>query len=107
MQAGTLDQQVTIQIATHTRGTSGEQKQTWQTWRTVWANVQTSSGSENFYSPQLTAETTHKLKLRYLTGLKPTMRALWRGRILDITFVDESRQRQGELYLLCKELVIS
>lgn len=105
MRAGELDQQITIQIATISRGGSGEQIQTWQTWRTVWANVQTTAGAENFYSPQLVAEATHKIKIRYLKGLKYTMRILWRNRILDITNIDDSRQRQGELYLLCQEKV--
>lgn len=107
MKAGELDQQITFQIATKSRGTSGEEKQTWRTWKTVWASVQTTGGSENFYSPQLVAEATHKIKIRYLDVIKPTMRILWRGKILDITFIDESRRRQGEMYLLCKEQVAS
>jgi len=107
MRSGELDQQITIQIATLSRGTSGEQIQTWQTWQTVWASVQASAGSEQFYSPQLVAEATHKIKMRYLYRASPTMRVLWRNKILEITFVDESRQRQGEMFLLCKEVVIS
>ena len=105
MRAGDLNQRITIQISTTSRGTSGEQIEAWQTWKTVSASVQTTGGSEQFYSPQLVAEATHKIKIRYLAGCKPTMRVLWRNRILDINFVDESRQRQGELYLLCQEKV--
>ena len=105
MRVGTLDQRITIQIATTSRGSSGEQIEAWQTWRTVWANVQTTGGSENFYSPQLVAEATHKIKIRYLALIKSTMRVLWQGRILDITYVDPSRQRRGEMFLLCQEKV--
>jgi SPP1 family predicted phage head-tail adaptor len=106
MQAGELDQRIIIQNYTTVRGTSGEEIATWATWKTVWASVQTTGGAENFYSPQLVAEATHKLKMRYLCGVKRTMQVLWRGKILDITHVDdESRRRQGEMYLLCKELV--
>lgn len=105
MRAGKLDQQITIQIAAISRGGSGEQIQTWQTWRTVWASVQTSGGSESFYNPQLVAMSTHKIKIRYLHGVKPTMRILWRGRVLDIVHIDESRQRQGEMFILAQEMV--
>lgn len=105
MRAGDLDQRITIQTSTNTRGSSGEMIQTWGTWKTVWAQVQTVGGAERFYSPQLIAETSHKIKIRYLAGVVPTMRILWRGRYLDITYVDVSRQREGEMYMLCREAV--
>lgn len=105
MRAGELDQRITIQTYATSRGLSGEELQSWDTWKAVWANVQTSGGSENFYSPQLVAESSHKIKLRYLSGILPTMRILWDGHILDIVHIDESRKRQGELYILCKEAV--
>ena len=105
MRSGDLDQQITIQIAAKSRGVSGEQIDTWQTYNTVWASVQTSGGSESFYNPQLVAMSTHKIKTRYIAGVKPTMQILWRGRILDIVHIDDSRQRQGELFILCQERV--
>lgn len=106
MRAGDLDQQITIQVAALSRGASGEQLETWQTWQTVWASVQTSGGSESFYNPQLVAMSTHKIKMRFIHGVKPTMRILWRGRILDIVHIDESRYREGEMYILAQEVVI-
>lgn len=105
MISGELDQRITIQTYTPTRGGSGQQIQTWTTFATRWAQVQTSGGSESFYNPQLVAESSHKLKLRYITGVKPTMRILWSGHTLDIIHVDESRKRQGELYILAREKV--
>ncbi|MGE5390903.1 MAG: phage head closure protein [Deltaproteobacteria bacterium] len=105
MRIGELDQRIIIEDFTTIRGTSGEEIKTWTPWKTVWAEVQTSSGTENFHNPQLIAEATHKIKLRYLTGVKPTMQIDWRGNILDILFVDESRRRQGEMNLLCREVV--
>lgn len=105
MRIGELDQRITIENYTTVRGTSGEEIQGWASWKTVWAKVQTGSGTENFHKPQLTAEATHKIKLRYLVGVKPTMRIDWRGSILDILFVDESSRRQGKMYLLCREAV--
>lgn len=105
MRAGDLDQRITIQIAAISRGGSGEQIQTWQTWRTVWASVQTAGGFEKFYNPQLVAESTHKILIRYLANVTADMRITWGSKSLDIIHVDESRRREGELYLLCKEVV--
>ena len=105
MKAGELDQRITIQNYVTARGTSGEQLQTWQTWQTVWAQVLTTGGSEAFYSPQLVAEATHKIKMRYIALVDPDIRLLWRNKILEIVYVDESRIRQGELFLLCREKV--
>jgi len=105
LRIGELDQRIIIQDYTPTRGTSGEEIKTWAPWKTVWAEVRTSSGTENYHNPQLTAEATHKIKLRYLNGVKPTMQIDWRGNILDILFIDESKRRQSEMYFLCREVV--
>ena len=100
-----MDQQVTIQIYTKSRGTSGEEVKTWADWKTVWASVQTTGGNEQFYSPQLVAEATHKILMRYIKLVGPDLRLVWLGKTLEITYIDESRYREGELYLLCKEVV--
>lgn len=101
---GELDQRITIQSNTAERGSSGEEIAVWSDWQTVWAKVETGSGSERFYSPQVLSEATHKIKMRYLSGVKPTMRITWRNRELDILYVDHSRMRQGEMFLLCREV---
>ena len=108
MRAGKLDQRVTIQIYTKSRGLSGEQVETWADWKTVWANITNSGGAERFYNPQLVAECTHKVLTRYIAnpGLEwPLLRMIWRGKVLDVVQVDETRQRQGELYWLVREQV--
>jgi SPP1 family predicted phage head-tail adaptor len=105
MKAGDLDQQITIQVAALSRGATGEQIVTWATYKTVWAQVLTSGGFEKFYNPQLVAESTHKILIRYLANVTADMRITWGSKSLDIIHVDESRRREGELYLLCKEVV--
>lgn len=108
MRAGRLDQRITIQIYTKARGTSGEQVDTWQDWQTVWANVSTSGGSENYYNPQIAAVSSHKILTRFIQrpGLEwPLLRIVWRGKVLDVVHVDESRFRFGEMYWLCSEQV--
>jgi len=107
MKIGELDQRIIIQDNTTVRGSSGEEIAAWATWKTVWAQVQTSSGTEKLYSSQLVAEASHKIKIRYLSGVEPTMRINWSDHILDILFVDHSKLRRGEMYLLCREVVQS
>lgn len=108
MMAGKLDQRVIIQIYTKSRGTSGEQVEAWANWKTVWANVTNSGGSERFYNPQLVAVCTHKVLTRYIAKPGPEwplLRMIWRGKTLDVVQVDETRQRQGELYWMVSEQV--
>jgi len=106
MDPGELDQLIMFQnVASKSRGASGEEIDNWADWKKAWASIKTSGGSESFYNPQLVAMSTHKLKLHYMSGINPLMRVRWGVRILDIVHVDDSRRRQGELYLLCQERV--
>ena len=107
MKSGALDQRIILHKQTITRGANGEEIASWAAWKTVWAAVKTSSGNERVNGPQLVAEATHKIMIRYLSGVEPVMRVNWRGKDLDIIFVDESRRRQGEMNLFCKEAGIT
>lgn len=102
---GKMDQRITIQTFTASRGSSGEELASWTNWKTVWAEVNSLSGLENFNSPTTLAEVSHKIKLRYVVGVLPTMRINWREKQLEIIFIDESKRRRGEIQLLCKEVV--
>jgi SPP1 family predicted phage head-tail adaptor len=106
MNAGELDQRITIQVAETAKDSVGNILLTWRELKIVWAKVQTTGGNEQYRAAKQAAEATHKIKIRYLAGLKPqTMRILWQGKTLDIEFIDTSRQRRGELYISAKELV--
>lgn len=106
MRAGALDERITIQSAVITQDAIGNVIETWSDLMTVAASVQTSGGSEKYYSAALVSESTHKIMMRYYSAMETRgMRLIWRGRVLDILHIDFSRRIQGEMYLLAKELI--
>lgn len=101
---GKLREQVTIQTAAETRNSMGEAVQAWQTYAERWASVTGISSREYLISGQQQTEITHRVRLRYVDGLKATMRILWRGRVLEIASALEHANR-SEHELLCTEAV--
>lgn len=99
---GRLRERVTIQQATATRNRIGETVQTWGTFAEVWASVEGLSGREVLQSGQQQTEVTHRVRMRYVSGLTQLMRLSWRGRILEITSLLEHNNRT-EHELLCVE----
>ena len=102
---GRLRERVTIQQATETRNRLGERVSSWSTFAERWASVEGLSGREVLLAGQQQTEVTHRVRLRYVTGLKATMRILWRSRILEITSLLEHNDR-SEHELLCTEAVV-
>lgn len=99
---GRLRERVTIQRATETRNSIGETVQTWGTYVERYASVEGLSSREVLQSGQQQTEMTHRVRMRYVDGLKQTDRILWRGRVLEITSLLEHGNR-SEHELLCVE----
>jgi len=75
----------------------------WQDVVIVWASVEPLSGREYFYSHQIKAEVTHRVKTRYRTGITVKMRIKHRDRVLTIESILDKRERREELEILCRE----
>jgi SPP1 family predicted phage head-tail adaptor len=99
---GRLRERVTIQQASEIRNSLGESTQTWSTFAQRWASVDGLSGREVLLSGQQQTEVTHRVRLRYVSGLSSRMRLSWRGRILEIASLLEHTNRT-EHELLCTE----
>lgn len=101
MQAGRLDQRVTIQVKTVTSTDEfGAEVITWTDVATVWMNVEPLSGRE--YVAMLATQTlvTTRFRCRYRPGLTPAHRLLWRTVPYNITEVIESAGRKAEIEIL-------
>jgi len=106
IRAGELRHRVTIQQNNNpTRGSSGEEIPNWQDVATVWAAVEPLRGREFFESQQVNAEVTTRIRIRYRSGIAPTMRAVYGNRIFDIQAVINVDERNRELHLMCREEV--
>jgi SPP1 family predicted phage head-tail adaptor len=104
MDAGTLRDRVTVQQATENRNRLGESISEWATFTEVWASVQGVSAREFLLAGQQQVEVSHRVKMRYLNGLTPQMRLLWRGRTLEIISILEHENRSVH-ELICQESV--
>lgn len=104
MQAGKLRQVVAVQENQATRNDVGEAVDNWVTVFTGRASVEPVSGREFFEARQRQAEITHRVRMRYRTEPVPTMRVLYRTRVLMIEAVIDVEERRKELHLMCREM---
>ncbi len=103
MKIGDLRQRITLQQSVKTPdGHKGFTEQ-WQDLITVWASVEPLSGREYFYSHQIKAEVTHRVKMRYREDLTVKMRIKHRDRVLEIESILDKKERREELEILCRE----
>lgn len=108
MQAGKLRHRVDIQTRSASQDSLGEQVHTWSAVATsVPARVEQLSGKELFSAQQINPQLSHKVSMRYYSGLDPKHRLLWEGRYLDILSIANPDARREEHQLLCLERVDS
>jgi SPP1 family predicted phage head-tail adaptor len=104
LDAGTLRERVTVQQATENRNRLGEAISEWSTFAEVWASVNGVTAREYLLAGQQQIELSHRVKMRYLTGLTSKMRLSWRGRTLEIISILEHENRSIH-ELICQETV--
>lgn len=103
MQAGALDRRVTIERATVTQDSAGQQIRTWGVLATVWASVRPLRGAEAMMAMQVHATQTLEVSIRYREGIDPTThRLLIAGVAHDITAAFEIGRREGLRMLVTK-----
>jgi len=101
---GKLRERVRVELPTETRNAIGEVVMTWRKFADVWASVEGLSSREALFLGQQQTDATHRVRMRYVEGLKATMRLAWRNRILEIISLLEHNNR-SEHELLCTEEV--
>jgi SPP1 family predicted phage head-tail adaptor len=93
---------VTIQQAAKTQNEVGESVLTWSTFATVWASVESLSARETERFAETVGFMTHRVKIRYLSGVTGAMRILYRNRVLEIGQVIE-QDRLWHQEIICTE----
>jgi len=104
MNPGELRHRITIQQLSSSQDTYGENVDTWVDVATVYAAVNPISGRELFAAEKENSEITHRVKIRYRSGITPDMRVLFEGREFSIMYVIDYKERHIELQLMCKEM---
>lgn len=101
---GEMRQRVTLQTRTVTR-VEGIPEESWATVATVWAAVSDISGKEYFQAQAVQSEVTTRIKIRYRTGITPSMRVLYGSRVFQILSVIDKDERHRVMELMCKEVI--
>lgn len=104
MLAGRLNQRVEIQAATNTCDSYGQPVSTWATVATVWATVEPINGREYETSLSERAEITHKIIMRYYSGLSAQHRLKHGTKIYQIVAVLNLMSGRKDVKVMTKEL---
>lgn len=106
MKAGELRHRVRVEKATESRdSTYGNVTIAWTTFAVVWASVEPLTGKETLTNDQVGADITHRVRMRYLAGITPKMRIVFRERALNIVSIANLLERNIEMEIMCGEAV--
>ena len=104
MDSGKLRHKVEVQLSLDMRDEFGAiSAQTWETFCYMWASIEPLAGREYFAAAQIQSEISHKITMRYKSGIKPHYRILWNSRVFDIQSIINIREENRELILYCSE----
>ena len=103
MNIGKLRHRITLLKQVNEVNDYGASVQSWRTVATVWAEVRPLSGREYFSAQQVQSEVTTQIWLRYIDGIKPTMKVKFGKREFEIISVLNTKERDVSLQLMCKE----
>lgn len=104
MSIGEMRHRITFQRFSATVNENGYEVHEWQNVKTVWALISNLSGTEYFQAAQVQAENTLKFTIRYLPGIDPAMRILFRDKTYGITAVDNRKYRNRYLEIKATEV---
>lgn len=104
MNAGKLRHRVELQEVSGSQDSFGESLRTYATYATVWASVEPLQGRELELAQQVSAETNHKITIRYNSNVDTEHRIVFSGRVFELTSVINPSERNEHLVLFCKEI---
>lgn len=77
----------------------------WVVFKKARAEIDPLRGREYLAGKQVLAEVTHRVSIRYIKGIKPTMRVRYKDRLFEIESVLNPYEKNYELQLMCKEQI--
>jgi SPP1 family predicted phage head-tail adaptor len=104
IRSGDMDRLATLQSPADSTNSIGEPVLTWSTFATRWIALLPLSGNESINAMANQGVVTHRIRMRYTSGLKPKMRVVAEGRTFEIMSAVE-RGRREEHELLVSEVV--
>lgn len=102
MDAGSLDQRVTLQSLSTTTDAGGGRVETWSAVAVLWAKVTPMSGRERLQADQLESPANYRVTIRRRTDITTKHRFLWQGLPLNIRFDGRNNVRDMYATLDCE-----
>jgi len=84
---GKLRHRISIEPVAETQGSDRSSIESWLTYATVQASIESMSGREYSDAQTTQADITHRIYLRYVSGVIPKMRVKYGTRIFDVLSV--------------------
>lgn len=101
--ASRLRHRVTLQQPSETPDGAGGVTRTWQDVATLWAEIEALSANESVEAARLVSGITHRITLRYRSGVTAQMRVSFDGRVFNIRSVTNLLERDIILEVLAEE----
>lgn len=95
--SGSLNRRVTFQRATVTFDDYGSEVETWNTLASVWIHRRDASAGESYRAEEVGGQLSIRFTIRYssdVATLNPRDRALYDGRVYNITGVRETKRNR-------------
>lgn len=106
MNPGQLKHKIDIEVEATTQNSYGEPTQIWSSFLSgIFVSIEPLSGREFFAADMVQSEITHKVKMRYISGILPKMRIKYGSRYFYIESVINVKEINKELLLMCRELM--
>lgn len=106
MNIGRLRHRIELRHISESQDSYGELVTTWPSaFTTVWGSVRPMQGSELENAQQISAEVTHKIRIRHNAALIPTDRIVFGSREFDVVHILNFQERGIYDDVLCKEVV--
>lgn len=105
MKSGDLRRRITIQKPIPSVDREGLPTIAWQDVATVHAAVEPINGREFFQAGAEISQISTRIRIRYLSGILPTMRVLYGMRVFNIRTSIDIDDRHREIHLMCQEVV--
>ncbi len=105
MNPGEMRHRIMIKTPTEAQSGTGHITKTWVTLATVWASIKPISGRELLQADQAIAESTVRIRFRYIRGLTTECNVIHRGRTLEINRIINVDELNKEFEILCSEAV--
>lgn len=101
--AAKLDKRITLETHTRTEDGIGGGVIAWSTFTGAWAAIEPKNANEAFWAKHLEHRVTHKVIIRYISGVLPTMRVKFGSRYFAIKGVKNIEEANKFLELSCEE----